>query len=73
MRGKMLGLSESCPVCGEGHLEEKTCKNEVRYKEEVGNIPLHFSICDVCGIEQGNAVQIRKNKREMVEFKRGID
>ncbi len=69
----MTNLNELCPICTEGHLTEQAGGNEVSYKGETRNIALHFSVCDSCGMEQGNAAQTLKNKREMLEFKRTID
>ncbi|MDQ7051030.1 MAG: type II toxin-antitoxin system MqsA family antitoxin [Enterobacterales bacterium] len=69
----MTNLNELCPVCGEGRLSEQAGQNSVQYKGVEENIPLYFSVCDYCEMEQGDAIQTRQNKREMIAFKKRID
>jgi len=47
--------------------------NTVDYKGHCTDLELHFSVCDACGSEQSNAMQLRTNKRAMVAFKKLVD
>ena len=69
----MNDLTSLCPICGEGTLTDQVDTNTVNYKEHRTDLELHFSVCDTCGSEQSNAVQLRTNKRAMVAFKKHVD
>jgi HTH-type transcriptional regulator/antitoxin MqsA len=62
-----------CPICEEENLESKVGSNEVEYKGQKATIPLHFSECDSCGSEQASPIELRINKRLMIEFKKKVD
>lgn len=64
---------KQCPVCGEGVLQVQVGKNFVEYKGQSMELDMYFSICNVCGSEQSDAIQLRANKRAMVEFKKLVD
>ncbi len=62
--------NDFCPLCSEGNLQHKISKNPVEYKGQSDELDFHFSVCDSCGSEQSNAVQLRANKRTMLKFKK---
>lgn len=62
-----------CPICEEGNLESKVGSNEVEYKGQKTTLPIHFSECDSCGSEQASPIELRINKRIMIEFKKKVD
>jgi len=63
----------TCPICGEGHLEEHIGKNSVEYNGQNAELDMLYSVCDVCGSEQSNSIQLRTNKRAMIAFKKQVD
>jgi HTH-type transcriptional regulator/antitoxin MqsA len=69
----MENTNELCPVCGEGHLRSEVGSNTVEYKGKMAQLLLHFSVCDVCGCEQGSTMELQCNKRAMLAFKRAVD
>ena len=62
-----------CPICGEGQLQAQVGKNTVEYKGCKAELDLHYSLCDACGSEQTDAVQLRLSKRGMIAFKKQVD
>jgi len=62
-----------CPVCGKGRLQPQAGKNNVTYKDHTADLNIHYSVCDICGSEQSDALQLRDNKRAMVAFKKTVD
>lgn len=64
---------QTCPICGEGHLEARVAKNAVEYKGHTAVLDAHYAVCDTCGSEQTNAAQARMNKRAMLAFKKRVD
>lgn len=64
---------QTCPICGEGHLSEQITKNTVTYKGKTAELDSFYVVCDVCGIEQADASHLRKNKRQMVAFRKSVD
>lgn len=62
-----------CPMCEEANLEAKIGSDEVEYKGHKAALPLHFSACESCGSEQASPLELRTNKRSMIEFKKKID
>jgi HTH-type transcriptional regulator/antitoxin MqsA len=62
-----------CPICEEGSLEAKIGSNEVEYKSQKTALPLHFSECESCGSEQASPIELRINKRLMIDFKKKVD
>ena len=69
----MTHQNEPCAICGEGHLHNTEETNSVTYKETTKYLPLYGSVCDACGSEQANAVDVRNNKRAMQAFKKEVD
>lgn len=69
----MTASGERCPICGEGHLSEMTGSNPVEYGGRTSELPLLYSVCDVCGSEQAGAAQTRANKRAMIAFRKQVD
>ena len=69
----MKGSQNTCPICGEGHLNAKISQNNVEYKTHSTQLDTHCSVCDSCGSEQANSEQLRVNKRAMVAFKKQVD
>ncbi len=69
----MTTSGERCPICGEGHLSEMTGSNPVEYGGRTTELPLLYSVCDVCGSEQAGAAQTRANKRAMIAFRKQVD
>lgn len=65
--------SNTCPICGEGLLEPRAGKHHVEYEGVARDIDLLYSVCTGCGSEQGDATQIRENKRAMTRFKKEVD
>jgi len=64
--------SNTCPICGEGQLEPKAGKHHVEYEGVARDIDLFYSGCTACGSEQGDATQMRENKRAMTRFKKEV-
>jgi HTH-type transcriptional regulator/antitoxin MqsA len=62
-----------CPICGEGHLQHLTSKNCVDYKGHSTELDMQYSVCDACGSEQADSVQLRANKRAMMAFRKRVD
>tara|TARA_R100001129_G_scaffold185841_1_gene175377 strand:- start:262 stop:477 length:216 start_codon:yes stop_codon:yes gene_type:complete len=69
----MSELIEVCPICEWGVLESKVESNEVTYKNVTKNIPLYYSICDFCEMEQADSKQTNLNKLEMIRFREEVD
>jgi len=65
--------TETCPICGEGQLTDSVVKNTVEYKGQTTDLDMHFSVCNFCGSEQANKIQLRDNKRAMNAFKKKVD
>jgi HTH-type transcriptional regulator / antitoxin MqsA len=65
--------TNTCPICGEGQLEPKAGKHSVEYEGVARDIDLFYSVCTSCGSEQGDATQMRENKRAMTRFKKEVD
>lgn len=51
-----------CPVCGEGYLTEHTEPNHFVRQGIFVSCEFVYSLCDHCGSEQADAVQMRRNK-----------
>lgn len=62
-----------CGLCGEGRLDAQVSVDKVSYNGVEKNLPLYFSVCDVCGAEQALPAQSRENKRVMNAFKKEVD
>lgn len=62
-----------CMICGEGELEPRLGKNRVEYEGVARDLDLHYSVCTSCGSEQGDATQMRENKRAMTRFRKEVD
>jgi len=69
----MCDPNNLCPICGEGNLQPTVGKNLVEYKGQSAEINFLYSVCNACGSEQSDAVQLRDNKRAMVAFKKKVD
>jgi len=39
----------------------------------MGNVPLHYQLCDVCMSDSAGAEQMRANKRGMIAFRKQVD
>lgn len=66
-------MNQTCPICGEGHLSEQITKNTVTYKGKTAELDSFSAVCDVCGIEQADASHLRKNKRQMIAFRKQVE
>lgn len=73
MSNQIKIIKQDCKLCGEGKLTTKHMMNEVEYKDHYRRIPLYYSVCDVCQVEQISGSESRRNKKEMTIFKNGID
>lgn len=62
-----------CPICSEGYLRSCVGKNTVEYKGKSADLDMQYSMCDACGSEQADAVQLRTNKRAMMAFRKQVD
>ena len=62
-----------CPICSEGHLQFCVGKNTVEHKGKSAELNMQYSVCDACGSEQADAVQLRTNKRAMMAFRKQVD
>ena len=62
-----------CPICSEGHLQFCVGKNTVGYKGKSTEMDMQYSVCDACGSEQADTVQLRTNKRAMMAFRKQVD
>ena len=69
----MATSTEICPICGEGSLEHKVAYNAVEYGGHESQLGMQYSECSSCRSEQSNALQLRKNKRAMTQFKKQVD
>ena len=61
-----------CLICGEGLLEARIGANRVEHSGVVRDLELHFSVCDACGCEQGDADQMHRNKLAMLSFEQEV-
>lgn len=66
------GNTEPCPVCGEGRLHAVLGTHAVEYRGQKIDLPLHHSVCDVCGCEQGSTKELSLNKLAMQALKVGM-
>lgn len=62
-----------CPICEEGKLHPQVGSNLIEYRGRSALLDLHYSICDACGSEQAGAVELRKNKRSTIRFRKKVD
>jgi len=62
-----------CPVCGEGYLTEQVDQCIVEHRGVVEARPSCFSVCSECGSEIATDGQLRRNKRDTVEFRERVD
>ncbi|ESK41232.1 hypothetical protein P256_00221 [Acinetobacter nectaris CIP 110549] len=62
-----------CPICEENQLFEKYDRVSQTYNGKEKGIPLFYSECACCGSETVTKEQAKKNKREMIKFKREVD
>lgn len=51
----MTTQAETCPICGQGHLDARVDKNPVEYKGQTAVLDAHYPVCDACGSEQTSA------------------
>jgi HTH-type transcriptional regulator / antitoxin MqsA len=63
----------TCPLCEEGHLEEKLGKNKVTYGGVTREIDMLYAHCSYCDSELGGGNHLRENKRIMTRFKKEVD
>jgi len=69
-----MGLfAEKCPICGEGKLHENIEMNPYEYRGHKTLLKMYYSICDDCGSEQADYLQLQKNKQAAVDFRKEID
>ncbi|MFT4928139.1 MAG: HTH-type transcriptional regulator/antitoxin MqsA [Phenylobacterium sp.] len=68
-----MSAEHLCPICEAGQLSTHTEQNTVEYKGETTALTSHYSLCDGCGAQQSDALQLRTNKRLMAEFKKQVD
>ncbi len=62
-----------CLICGEGELKSDIDLNVVEYNGKFCILPLHFSRCDTCEMEQGDYTQTKQNAKYMLDFKDRVD
>lgn len=62
-----------CPICEENQLFEKYDLVSQTYNGKEKDIPIFYSECACCGSETIAQEQAKKNKREMIKFKREVD
>ncbi len=53
---------EPCPICGEGVLTEQQDTNKVNVDDREVEVSFFYSVCNICGSEQANSNQLKKNK-----------
>lgn len=68
-----MNEANACPICGEGHLHPEYTTQSIEYKGQTGSVPVCYSVCDVCEVEQAGASELRANKRAVLAFKKQID
>lgn len=66
----MNSKSKLCPVCGVGNLEPRIDNRTLECNGHTDIVPMHYSVCDDCGSEIGDADNMRRNKEHMKEFRR---
>lgn len=69
----MAKNGDRCRICDLGHLTVQVEKNLVEYKGFSESLDSFYAICDVCGSEQADAVQVCDNKRLMIDFKKRVE
>jgi len=62
--------SNLCPVCGVGTLDHRIEERTLECNGHKDTVPMHYSVCDDCGSEIGDADDMRKNREHMREFRR---
>ena len=68
-----MNEKEICSICGEGRVTDHVDQVEAEYNGHMGNVPLHYQLCDVCMSDSAGAVQMRANKRGMIAFRKQVD
>lgn len=68
-----MNATTPCPICGEGHLHPEQTVQIMEYKGQTDDVPVCFSVCDVCEVEHAGALELRANKRAVLVFKKQVD
>jgi len=68
-----MNEKEICSICGEGRVTDHVDQVEAEYNGHMGNVPLHYQLCDVCMSDSAGAEQMRANKRGMIAFRKQVD
>ena len=63
-------MSNTCPACGEGHLEAREERHTIEHGGVSGDIPLYLMVCSECGSELAGAKEAKANKRAAVAFRK---
>lgn len=73
MNAELIRNGELCPACGEGRLASRVEQESVEYSGRLGEVPLHYSVCDHCGSELVGEAESLANKRAMIAFRKSVD
>lgn len=63
-------MSNTCPACGEGLLEERQERHTIEHGGVSGDVPLYLVVCSECGSELATAKEAKANKRAVVAFRK---
>ena len=66
-------IDEVCDTCNKGRLRPRVDKIPVEHKGRSGELDLHHSVCDVCGVDLANGEQIDLNSHNMVVFRKKVE
>ena len=75
----MIGKTDSvfpdrpCTTCGKGVLRPRVDKEPAEHNGQTGDVDMHYSVCDVCGIDLANGDQVNLNTKKMVIFCKKVD
>ncbi|MBI5234996.1 MAG: type II toxin-antitoxin system MqsA family antitoxin [Deltaproteobacteria bacterium] len=70
----MLKHGDTCPVCGQGPVEEKVVNEPFKYKGREYVIPdYHIFACGVCKEELVSHESLKTSEKTLTDFRRKID
>lgn len=70
----MLKHGDICPVCGQGHVEEKVINGRFKYKgKECVISDYHIFACGICKEELVCPESLNKSEKILTDFRRQVD
>ena len=69
----MSSMKQKCDVCGEGLVSPCMEMVPIAYKDCIGQVCMHYLVCDTCKSDFAGADESRMNKREITSYKKNVD